>query len=132
MRQRCDNENKDNYQYYGGAGISYDQRWREFENFLFDMGERPPGTSLDRIDGLQGYAKENCRWATREQQARNRPSYNKMVTVRGETACISEMAQRYGIKMGTAWLRLKSGKSPEDAFTAPVRSLNSNRRAGIV
>jgi len=132
MRQRCDNPKKDNYEYYGGAGISYDPRWAVFENFLEDMGVRPLDSSLDRIDATKGYSKENCRWATHTQQTRNRPSYNRMVTVRGETACLAEMAERYGIKLGTAWQRLNAGRSPDEAFTTPVRSLNSNRRAGIV
>lgn len=57
--------------YYGGNGVSYDTRWGDFLNFLEDMGERLEGTSLDRIDPSGNYCKDNCRWATREQQAYN-------------------------------------------------------------
>lgn len=132
MRQRCDNPRKDNFKHYGGAGIGYDPRWLVFETFVEDMGIRPEGTSLDRIDSAKGYSKENCRWASRKTQARNRPTFNRMVTVDGVTACLGEMAERHGIKLGTAWQRLKSGMSHDEAFKTPVRSLNSNRRAGIV
>lgn len=71
MKDRCDNRNCPVYRYYGGKGISYNSRWGNFLNFLNDMGERPEGTSLDRIDTSSNYWKSNCRWATREQQAYN-------------------------------------------------------------
>jgi hypothetical protein len=65
MINRCDN-NRGRY-----AGVSICDRWRRFENFLADMGERPEGTSIDRIDGGRGYGPDNCRWATPSLQARN-------------------------------------------------------------
>lgn len=71
MLARCKNKNNKKYHLYGGAGISVCDRWLKFENFLNDMGERPAGFTLDRRDGTQGYSKENCRWATIEQQNRN-------------------------------------------------------------
>lgn len=68
MQQRCDNRNHEQYKDYGGRGITVCARWREFANFYADMGPRPNGTTLDRIDNDSGYEPGNCRWATWEQQ----------------------------------------------------------------
>ena len=72
MRQRCCNQNHKNYKDYGGRGIVICDRWNSFINFLTDMGEPPPGTSLDRINNDHGYEPGNCRWATPKEQANNR------------------------------------------------------------
>ena len=73
MKQRCLNSNHHAWEFYGGRGIDICNRWLlSFENFLEDMGERPEGTSLDRIDGDKGYSKTNCRWATLSEQNKNK------------------------------------------------------------
>lgn len=77
MKQRCTNPNNAKYYLYGGRGISFDHSWNSFENFLNDMGERPEGTTLDRLDNSLGYCKENCRWATPSDQNRNRRPYKR-------------------------------------------------------
>lgn len=71
MKQRCNNPKSPEWSRYGGKGISYDERWEDFETFLADMGERPDGTSLDRINPDGCYSKDNCRWATATVQSRN-------------------------------------------------------------
>jgi len=64
MKTRCTNTKIPNAKYYSGRGISYDPSWESFQTFYQDMGDKPEGLSLDRINNDKGYSKENCRWAT--------------------------------------------------------------------
>lgn len=72
MIQRCTNPSAYGWKYYGGRGITVCERWRTFEHFYADMGDKPNGLTIDRIDNYKGYEKSNCRWATWAQQAANR------------------------------------------------------------
>lgn len=72
MKQRCTNPNRKDYEFYGGRGINICPKWLQFSSFLKDMGERPLGMSLDRIDVNGDYEPKNCKWATQSEQVKNR------------------------------------------------------------
>ena len=76
MRSRCNNPNVKEYQIYGARGIKVCKRWEDFAKFLADVGERPPGHTLDRIDNDKGYFPSNVRWATPSTQMKNRRPYH--------------------------------------------------------
>lgn len=91
MKSRCRNENNQTYAEYGGRGITVCERWDKFMNFLSDMGVRPDGHSLDRINNDAGYSPDNCRWATRAEQNRNtRLTVN--IEFNGVKKCITDWA----------------------------------------
>jgi hypothetical protein len=121
MRYRCEKPSKHNFKHYGARGIKVCARWQSFENFLEDMGERPPGTTLDRKEQNGDYCKENCRWATRLQQANNARS-NHMIEVDGKRMSVSEAAREYAIPMQRLWSRLKLGWPPALAVRAPLQA----------
>jgi len=118
MKSRCLSPKDQRYPRYGGRGISVCDRWLEFENFLTDMGERPRGRSLDRIDNDGNYEPGNCRWATQLEQQSNRRS-NRLLTFRGETLCMTEWARRIGISAQALFTRLKRGWPVDVALVAP-------------
>lgn len=121
MKQRCLNSKIPAYKKYGGRGITICDAWLTYEGFVADMGERPAGMSLDRYPDNNGnYEPSNCRWATPQQQARNRRS-NAMITYKGETKCIAEFAEQIGIDQDTLSARLRRGLAVEDALTNPLR-----------
>lgn len=95
MMGRCTRPNDPTFGRYGGAGITVCSRWTVFDNFFADMGERPAGTSLDRIDPSGNYEPENCRWASAKTQANNRRN-NRKVEYRGKPMTIREISDMTG------------------------------------
>lgn len=119
MRQRCGNPKNTAWPSYGGRGIRVCEQWCSFEAFYADMGDPPPGMSLDRIDVNGDYSKDNCRWATGKQQARNK-SDNRMIEFDGKVQSLGAWAEETGIDYYTLHSRLKRGWSIEDALTRPA------------
>lgn len=119
MKRRCIDTRVRSYRLYGARGIKYNPKWEDFREFLKDMGERPEGKTLDRIDNNGNYCKENCRWATAEQQNNNSRN-NHFVTFEGETLTITQWARRMGIGSGTLFARIYKKWPIKKALTTPV------------
>jgi hypothetical protein len=116
MRGRCNNPNSDDFKDYGGRGITVCERWNDFAAFLTDMGKRPAGSTLDRINVNGNYEPGNVRWAKPVQQANNKRS-NRLITMNGETRTLQEWCRHYGLDHSKVRYRLSRGWPPEKAFT---------------
>jgi hypothetical protein len=127
MIGRCHNPSHSSYAAYGGRGIKVCDRWRNsYQAFLDDMGEPPPGFTLDRIDNSKGYSPDNCRWASPKMQAAN-SSKVRVVSYNGKTANITDWAKHLGISTATLIERLK--KWPiDEALTMPKSTKWSRRK----
>lgn len=126
MIERCSRVTHKDYCNYGARGIYVCERWKKFENFYADMGDRPEGLSLDRIDNDGPYSPENCQWTTPSQQTINSSRAHK-VTFQGETLALCEWDKRLGIPAKTIERRLREGWSVERALTTPNRAPKPNR-----
>lgn len=121
IRQRCYDPGCPAYKYYGGRGIVMCDSWQDYANFVADMGEPPRQRSLDRIDNDGPYSPENCRWATRTEQARNKRSAH-LISFRGETRSLIEWAEHLGVSRNKLHNRIFRGWDIERAFTQPYRN----------
>lgn len=120
MMTRCFDTGHHAFDRYGGRGISVSERWRNYDNFLDDMGERPKGKTLDRIDVNGDYDCKNCRWATKVQQANNRRD-NILLTVDGKTGTLTYWATKSGIARNVLKQRVVvHGWSDKRAVETPV------------
>lgn len=131
MMRRCYSPTFSGYEQYGGRGIRVCDKWRgSFLAFLADMGLRPsPRHSLDRIDGSLGYSPENCRWATPDEQVRNR-DVTRWYAHDGETMCMADWATRVGMSAVTLKKRLDRGWSFERAISEPLKPQNNKAFIG--
>lgn len=122
MKSRCESTNHKQYDRYGGRGIKVCTRWSgSFLNFLNDMGHKPFGKSIDRIDNDKNYCKSNCRWATAIQQNNNRGVYNRRLTFNSQTKTLSEWAKIAKLNTDTLWHRLNAGWTNAKAIQTPLK-----------
>ena len=117
MIQRCTNQNHLGYKYYGARGITVCDRWMVFVNFSADMGDRPSGKTLDRINNDGNYEPGNCRWATDAEQKRNNRN-TRLLTLNGKTQCVKDWADDLGLASSNLLYRLKNWPLVE-ALTKP-------------
>jgi hypothetical protein len=119
MLARCSNPSSAMFKHYGGRGIYVCERWHIFDNFHKDMGVRPEGRSLDRIDNNGPYGPTNCRWADKNTQSRNRRRLH-LITFNGQTKIITDWAKDIGIQPSSLSQRLKNGWPLTRALTEPA------------
>jgi hypothetical protein len=120
MIARCENPNRHDYPYYGGRGVSVCREWHEMFDFV-DWAERSgwaKGLTLERIDNDGPYSPDNCRWATRAEQNRNRRN-SRYVTVDGQQLTVAEAARKCGVSGQTLGRRLRCGWPVEEALKPP-------------
>lgn len=130
IMHRCYNKKSPYYARYGGRGITVCDEWRNSKEAFHKWCEETyiDGRSIDRIDNNKGYSPENCRWATKEEQARNRESNVIYATSKG-TGCQTELAKIWGIDEKLVSYRIKHGWEPERAFSTPPRQGNYRRKS---
>lgn len=105
LKARCSNPHDNSFRNYGGRGIRVCERWTIFENFLADMGEKPPGMTLERIDNDGGYSARNCRWASRKEQCNN-TRQNLQITHNGVTRNLKQWTEETGVPYHKAYERI--------------------------
>lgn len=132
MKARCYDPNHHSFHRYGGRGISVCQRWlNSFEYFIGDMGKAPSSShSIDRTDNDGNYSPENCRWATKKEQSRNRGN-NRVISYKGESLPLIVWAERFSLPGYIISSRLKKGWDVERAFCTPIQELYSKKRKPI-
>lgn len=126
MRERCSNPNTQHFDRYGGRGISVCERWDSFENFYADMGPRPQGMSIERIDVNGNYCPENCKWATKVEQMSN-TRRSRLFTFYGKTLTLSAWARISQVDKGVILCRLKKGMPEREAVWAQPTARHSRR-----
>jgi len=120
MLDRCRREKCAAYKNYGGRGIAVCERWMTFDNFFADMGHPPEGMQIDRIDNDGNYEPENCRWATRIENARNK-RWTSKVSINGSERIVQDCATEVGIQAKTIKARIhRCGWDHNRAINEPV------------
>lgn len=122
MKERCNNSNFLHYHRYGGRGITISEDWKRVDKFIEDMlPSWFEEATLERIDNDGNYTKENCRWATRKEQASNR-STNIFITYNGKTQTIMDWGTELGMNRNTLYSRISRGWDVKEAIETPVNT----------
>ena len=130
MRRRCLTPTNAMYRYYGGRGITVCERWNDFANFLADMGEKPPGLTIERLDNDRGYEPANCIWTDTRTQNRNKRTI-RHITVCGTRMLVRDACAAYGISPGPLWAyRRYHGLTFTEAFYNYLEKKLSQDQAG--
>ena len=122
MHNRCYKSSQASYENYGARGIFVDAAWHGaegYKRFVEDMGDKPDDSTIERIDNNGPYSPSNCRWATREEQSRNKRN-NRWITANGETKTLKDWAVQLGCNSAAIIARIKSGMTEIEAVTKPV------------
>lgn len=133
MKQRCENPRNKKYSTYGARGISVCERWQSFEAFLSDMGERPPGLLIERLNNDGNYEPSNCIWADRKTQQRNR-RVCKRVEYLGQEMTLFEAVKQSGtaVPYSTIYFRLVQGWELQRALQTPINCTGRPRKENPV
>lgn len=124
MKNRCKNPNVPAYQDYGARGIKVCERWMSFDNFLQDMGIKPNGLSIERIDNSKGYEPGNCKWATTYEQSNNKRN-NVIVEISHEQKTCGQLSKESGVKYELIRQRIKRGWKGLDLLRPPLKNWRS-------
>lgn len=125
IRYRCYEKSNKDYRFYGGRGITVCERWMihgngiGFRNFIADMGDRPINGQVERVNNDKGYSPDNCIWATREEQSKNRRT-NRRIKFNGEENILMDWSKKVGISSSCIAYRLNVGWSVKRALTTPT------------
>lgn len=120
MIQRCSNKKHPSYHHYGGRGIRVCKRWKAgFKNFQEDMGKRPHGLELERIDNSKGYRPDNCKWANRKEQMRNTRG-NRIITIDGTKMILTDWLKKRKMSSAAFYDRVSKGWSIRKALMTSV------------
>jgi len=123
MHNRCYKSSQASYENYGARGIFVDDAWHGaggYKRFVEDMGDKPDGATIERINNDGPYSPRNCRWATRSEQSRNKRN-NRWITANGETKTLRDWANQLGCNPAAILYRIKSGMAENEAVTKPAQ-----------